>query len=170
MRKGPEIEDGIKSIIRDELALSPLLSVQKMRVQLFMNGYKTSNGPLDWHYVSKLMSKVRCANVASLKTHTRVQRLVALRERHRILTEKLKDIVECKPIISFDKPIYPTQGDRIAAANLIMKWDLAMLFVEDTANQPNLKHKTTALIVDSKQEREAGKWLPISAKILRNQV
>jgi len=131
MRKQPEVEDHIKSIIKDHLALHPLASVQNMRTELAVRGYNTAHGlTLDWHYVAKLIRKVRMDNLVSLSRENRMARLVALKERHRALTEKLTDIVEGKPAMTFNGAIYPTHRERIAAANTIMKWDTALLFIE----------------------------------------
>jgi hypothetical protein len=149
MRKQPEVEDGIRSIIRDELALNPLISVQKMRVILYKHRYQSANGsPLDWHYVGKLMRKVRAENIARLSTEDWTERIAAVRERHRIIAEKLGDIVDGKPFIGFGQKIYPTARDRVAAANVILKWDYASLFFESQLlPKKTTKKQTRAMIV-----------------------
>ena len=155
MRKQPEVEDHIKSIIKDHLALHPLASVQNLRNELVVYGYTTAHGfTLDWHYVAKLMRKVRTENLVALSRENRMARLAAVKERHRALTEELTDIIEGKPMITFGGTFYPTQRDRIAAANTIMKWDLALLFTEaqidamTKASEPKKKlTKTRAVIL-----------------------
>jgi hypothetical protein len=153
MRKQPEIEDALKTVIRDELALNPLASVQKVRMKLYMSGmHSVNNGALDWHYVAKLMKKVRTENLVKLAPENRTEKLVALKERYRIITEKLLDIVEGKPIVNLAGVVMPTQRDRIAAANSILKWDTAMLFVEAQLNmidQPQTieKKRTRAIVM-----------------------
>jgi hypothetical protein len=153
MRKQPEMEDALKTVIRDELALNPLASVQKVRMKLYLSGmHSVNNGTLDWHYVAKLMKKVRTENLVKLAPENRTEKLVALKERYRVLTEKLLDIVEGKPIVNLGGVVMPTQRDRIAAANSILKWDTAMLFVEAQLNmidQPQTieKKQTRAIIM-----------------------
>lgn len=143
MRKQPEVEDGIKKEIRDQLALTPLVSVQKVRIKLYLNGYRSvSNGTLDWQYVAKLIKKIRTENLIKLTPENRTERLVMFKERHRILTEELTDIVRGKPLMTLSGVIVPTQRDRIAAVNTILKWDKALLFTEA---QINLLDKTRTI-------------------------
>lgn len=135
MRKQPIVEDAMKTVIRDELALNPLASVQKVRMALYLQGFHSvNNGTLDWHYVGKLMQKIRKENIAKLSTENRKERLVALKERHRILTEKMLDIVEGKPSVTMAGVVQTRQRDRVAAANMILKWDMALLFAEAQLN------------------------------------
>jgi hypothetical protein len=159
MRKQPEIEDALKTVIRDELALNPLASVQRVRMTLYMSGmHSATNGTLDWHYISKLMKKVRTENLVKLAPENRTEKLVALKERHRILTEKLLDIVEGKPIVNLAGVVMPTQRDRISAANTILKWDMAMLFAEaqinmiDKTQTIEKKHTRAVIMTDTISE------------------
>lgn len=132
MRKQPIVEDVMKTLIRDELAMNPLASVQKIREKLYWRGFASTNKTfLDWHFIAKLMKKIRIENLAKLSLESRIDRLAALKERHRILTEKLLDIVDARSpngLVGFTQQ---TQRDRIAAANTIMKWDLALFFAEE---------------------------------------
>jgi hypothetical protein len=128
MRKKAEVEDALKSAIRDMLALRPLLSVQGVRVRLKARGYSSIyDGILDWHYISRLMRKVRAENLIKLGSEDRTARLVAFKERQRLLTENLMTIVEGDP----QGTRFPTHLERIAAANMILKWDMAVLFAEE---------------------------------------
>ena len=131
MRKPKEIEEMIKRAIRDELALHPLKSVAQIRVLLQSYGYETVHGPLDWHYISKLTKQVRRENLAILFPQDRAERFAQLKERHRVITEKLTDIIDGKPTATFDKYIYPSASERIAAANTVLKWDTALFFAEE---------------------------------------
>ena len=131
MRKPKEIEEMIKRAIRDELALHPLKSVAQIRVRLQSYGYETVHGPLDWHYISKLTKQVRRENLATLFPQDRAERFAQLKERHRVITEKLTDIIDGKPTATFDKYIYPSASERIAAANTVLKWDTALFFAEE---------------------------------------
>lgn len=135
MRKAKQIEDLIKRAIRDELALNPLKSVSQIRLALFKQGYQQVYGKLDWHYVSKLVKQVRLENLASLYSKDRGERLAIIKERHRVITEKLVGIVEGEASHSYDKPNFPTHTERIAAANTILKWDMALFFAEETTQR-----------------------------------
>jgi hypothetical protein len=130
MRKPKEIEELIKRAIRDEIALRPLISIAQLQSVLHRQGYFHVNA-LDWHYVAKLTKQVRLENLAMLLPQDRAERFAMVKERHRILTEKLSKIVDGEPATGFDKPIYPNAGERIAAANTIMKWDVALLYAEE---------------------------------------
>lgn len=143
MKKQPEAEIQIKNIIRDKLALDPLLSVQKIRNKLCVSGYSTASGKtLDWHYVSKLMRKVRLENISSLSRIDRMTRLAVVKERHRVLTKKLLPIAEGRALVSLGEIITPKPRDMIAAANVIMKWDMNLLFAEKQIETIS-KHRIT---------------------------
>lgn len=127
MRKPKEIEELIKRAIRDEIALYPLKSVAQVRNALYLKGYQSLRGELDWHYVSRMMKAVRQENLAELSTQSRVERLANLKERHRIVTQKLARIL--------DGDNGPAFADKIAAANSILKWDIALLYAEEQLKQ-----------------------------------
>lgn len=131
MRKTKQIEELIKRRIRDELALKPLASVSQIRVALFKQGYQQIYGKLDWHYVNKLVKAVRAENLAALYSEDRNERLLHIKERHRVIVQKLVEILEGEPSNSYDKPNFPSHADRIAAASTILKWDTAMFFMEE---------------------------------------
>ena len=151
MRKQPQVEDGMKRIIKDQLALHPLVSVQGMRIELHQAGYTTSNGfTLDWHYIAKLMRKIRIENLTTLSRENRSARLAAVKERHRVLTEKLTDIIEGKPMITFNGTSYPSQRDSIAAANTIMKWDIALLYAEEQISSLNEAREPKKMLTHTK--------------------
>lgn len=134
MKKKKEVEEVIKRAIRDELALKPLLPIAHLRSKLHSQGYAQVYGPLDWHYVSKLTKQVRLENLTVLSSEDRSGRLARVKERHRIITEKLTRILEGEPERG-DKLVFPTAAERIAAANTIMKWDLALLYAEEQLNE-----------------------------------
>jgi hypothetical protein len=143
MRKKPEIEDMLKSFIRDELAKNPLASVQAIRTQLYRYGYYSIyKGQLDWHYISKLIRKVRVENIAQLSTEDRRARWAAVRERHRILTQKLMEIADSEKTSVTKGDQLPTIREKIEAISTIMKWDTAMLWAEA---QINLLDKTDTI-------------------------
>lgn len=173
MRKQPEVEDGIKSVIRDELALHPLISIQKIRVQLYIAGYQGVNGgTLDWHYIARLVSRVRRENIETMRIQTREARLVAVKERHRLLTDELVDIVKGKQVTRFGEVRFPTQSERIAAANTIMKWDTTLFFIEEVASPKNKeaqvtpKEKPELMTISTLTESKTKKWARILPKLI----
>jgi hypothetical protein len=82
MKKPKHIEDLIKRAIRDEIALHPLKSVAQIRSTLFRYGYQALDGPLDWHYIARLMRVIRKENLESLTNQSRDERLANLKEQH----------------------------------------------------------------------------------------
>lgn len=131
MRKSKTVVDLLKRAVRDELALNPLKSVSQIQVALFKQGYQHVHGKLDWHYVNKLVKQVRLENLASLYSKDRSERLAQIKERHRVITQKLVGILEGEASTSYDKPNFPSHTERIAAANTILKWDMALFFAEE---------------------------------------
>ncbi len=170
MRKSKQIEDLIKRAIRDELALNPLKSISQIRLALFKQGYQQVYGKLDWHYVSKLVKQVRLENLASLYSKDRGERLALIKERHRVITEKLVGIIEGEAGTSYDKPNFPTHTERIAAANTILKWDMTLFFAEEQVraieaaeqkqNEPHKVHPVVLEIKPSVQPK-VREWTPL---------
>lgn len=154
MKKTKEVEELIKSAIRDELALHPMKSVAEVRVSLHQKGYQSVHGLLDWHYVSRLMKRVRVENVAAISVCSRIERLSQFKERHRAVTQRLASIIEGESISTIDKPLHPSHTERIAAAQTILKWDLALYCAEE---------QNQMLSEDNKQEDWTKKQLPLSA-------
>jgi hypothetical protein len=138
MRKPREIEELIKRAIRDEIALYPLKSVAQIRNSLYRHGYQSLRGELDWHYVSRLLKKVRIENLEELSTQSRMERLVNLKERHRFITQKLATILNGES--------GPTFADRVASANSILKWDMALFFAEESSSRVEIEQKETLLL------------------------
>ncbi len=137
MRKPKEIEELIKRAIRDEIALFPLKSVAQVRNALYLKGYQSLRGELDWHYVARLMKKVRIENLAELSCQSRTERLINLKERHRVITKKIALILEEKDSSTME---------RLAAANSILKWDMAMFFAEELTPRLEVEQNETLLL------------------------
>lgn len=152
MKKTKEVEELIKGAIRDELALHPMKSVVQVRVALHQRGYQSVHGLLDWHYVSRLMKRVRAENIASINVNDRMARVAQFKERHRMVTEKLASILEGEAITT-DKVLYPTPTERITAAQTILKWDVALFLAEEQNQQLSESNST---------EHWSKKQLPLS--------
>lgn len=150
MRKPKEIEELIKRAIRDDIALFPLKSVAQVRNTLYLKGYQSLRGELDWHYVSRLMKKIREENLVDLTVQDRTTRLANLKERHRVVTQRLAMILSG----SSRTEDLPTYADRIAAANSILKWDMALFFAEDTTEK--VETEKELLLVYKERSRISG--------------
>ena len=136
MRKQPEVEEKIKNRIRGLLALHPGASVRGIQEQLQLDGLTTtSGGKLDWHYVQKMMHKVRTAAVREMNDETFEDRMVDLRETNSMLVDELAYIVTGLPLDYFvphgNKKRYPTHTERINAAKAIMDLKYKLLFMEE---------------------------------------
>jgi hypothetical protein len=172
MRKQEEMTENIKSIIRDKLAWRPLLSVQQLQGELFKLGYRSANGGfLDWHYISKLAKKVRIENIEKLKSENRSERLSRLKERLRVVTDTLADVIEGHVMLDGIKEArYPTPTERIMAANTLLKWETAMFFAEEAVNHlssNNHNHmEKPELMTFRKPESKTKKWARMIPKIL----
>ena len=88
----------------------------------------------------------------------RSERLAIVKERHRVITEKLLKIVDGDAIRGFDKSIYPAHGERVAAANAILKWDMALFYVEEQITSIELR------VVNLPPESFSSRSLEVSKK------
>ena len=142
MRKRSEVEELIKQIIRDAIAVNPITSVRKVQSALFDAGLRTyQDKPLDWYYVAKLVRKIHNENIATLNFADKTKRLVTLREKYRVVSEKLLKVIMYdfkNPAADIPKPSYQEQ---IAAINMLMRWELAIFYAEVEAgvfNKPKV--------------------------------
>lgn len=131
MRKRSEVEEHIKQVIRDAIAVNPIASVRKVQSALFDAGLRTyQDKPLDWYYVAKLVRKIHNENIATLNFANKTKRLVTLREKYRVVSEKLLKVIMYdfkNPASDIPKPSYQEQ---IAIINMLMRWELAIFYAE----------------------------------------
>ena len=140
MKKRNEIEQNIKLVIRDQIAINPIVSVRRVQLVLHEGGFQTYQGkPLDWHYVAKLVRKIHNENIATLKFQDKSARLIILRERYRVITDKLLKIVFHDSFPSGPEQPAPSYQEQIAAANMLMRWDLALFYAERDAGVFNIQ-------------------------------
>jgi len=131
MKKRLEVEQHIKQIIRDQIAINPIISIRKIQTALFDGGFKTYQDKLlDWYYVAKLVRKIQNENIATLKFQDKAARLVILREKYRVISEKLFKVLFYDTFPSDLGTPVPTYQEQIAAANMIMRWELAVFYAE----------------------------------------
>ena len=142
----------------------PMSSVSNMQEFLYELGYRSVNETyVDWHYLSKLMYKVRTDVLRKMSVETRVERLSIIKESHKSITAMLGQIVSCDRSLGSIMKI--TTRDRISAAALILKSNIAMFYVEE--NLGLLKNSKTSKgafqLAGSKN-----KYIPMFTKVESN--
>ena len=143
MKKRNEVEQHIKEIIRDKLAINPIVSIRKVQTTLFDEGFRTSQDtPLDRHYVTKLVTKIQRENIATLKYQDKAARLSILIEKYRVISDQLLKVVFYDRYKVDEKVPVPSFHEQIMAANLLMRWDLALFYTENDAGLYVLKTET----------------------------
>ena len=134
MKKRNEVEQHIKEIIRDKLAINPIVSICKVQTALFDEGFRTSQDTaLDRHYVTKLVTKIQRENIATLKYQDKAARLSILVEKYRVISDQLLKVIFYDRYKVDEKIPVPSFHEQIMAANLLMRWDLALFYAENDA-------------------------------------
>lgn len=122
-------EDNIKRIIRDIMALDPLITVGKLNEQVSAR----LNHSFDQRYISKLANKVERQSVAQADHMKVEERLNFTRENYRMVRERLLKIIYWEPAAENPGERRPANKDVIEAAKNIVMMDLA-LFQAELAN------------------------------------
>ncbi|MCK4553874.1 hypothetical protein KAU19_02845 [Candidatus Parcubacteria bacterium] len=129
MRDDKEIE--IKRAIRDARVIDPLISINKIQKYLFKKGFKTAtDNPLDINYLGKLIKKIRREAIVNIDMAKIQERMVELKEKHRIVYERLARIIYYNKEMSDLGIPPPTQKELLKALDLVIKWDTAVLDCE----------------------------------------
>jgi len=126
MRYLPPFEEKIRAQIRDEMAMTPLITVMGIKEKLekhFSRGF-------DYMYIRKLVGKVRNEISYEIDTAKIEPRLASIRENYRMMRERLLKILYWKPEHG-GKP--PANRDVNEAAKNIVMMDLAILSAEAAA-------------------------------------
>ena len=130
--KKPRIqEDKIKRAIRDAIVIDPFISIARLQDALFEKGYKThSNQSLDWDYVAKLRNKVHRQSIEDVNHQEVVARIAQLKERYRIVFERLVRIAFYSDDMKKDGLPPPSYRDQINALREISRLDVAIFGAE----------------------------------------
>jgi hypothetical protein len=127
-----EQEQKLKLTIRDEIGRNPLISVLQLQSVLKTRGFQTNDGnPLSWHYVAKLIRKLNREKALAVDTQKIQERLAITKESYRLIIQNLWRIIDWQPEyleLYFIHP--PKNEERIKAANILIKLDLAILKAE----------------------------------------
>ncbi len=127
-------EDQIRQEIRRAVIKEPMLTIARLQEILMDKGYFGINGgPLSWHYLAKLVRKVRAAAEHGADRETDLQRIAQMRERYNLIAERLFKIAfwdfnSLRELIPM-----PTVTESIAAAKAIMELDMKMYDAEKIA-------------------------------------
>jgi hypothetical protein len=128
MKKLAVYEDKIKRAIRDIVVIDPLISIAKLQDALFDKGYKTSSGTvLDWRYIHKLHHKVHRNTVEQTDREQVVERIAQMKERYRLMFERLLRIVYYSDDLKKEGFSPPSIREQINAINSIVRLD-ALIF------------------------------------------
>jgi hypothetical protein len=126
MRYLRPFEEKLRAQIRNEMAMTPLITVMGIKEKLeehFKRGF-------DYTYIRKLVGKVRNEISYEIDTAKIEPRLAAMRENYRLVRERLSQIVWWK-VEYGGKP--PANKDVNEAAKNIVMMDLAILSAESAA-------------------------------------
>lgn len=128
MRITPPIEEEIKRIIREAIALDPLINITRMQKHL----EEQFDRSFSFYYVRKLMHKVAAQSRMEADRTQIEQRMYFTRENYRMMRERLLEIVYWKPNpeIPIEKQRPPYNEDVIEAATKLVMLDLALLKAE----------------------------------------
>lgn len=131
----PKIADSkeyeLKRIVRDTIVIDPMISLRRLQDRLFDKGYKTAQGnTLHIDYVAKLVRKVSREILENVARATVDDRIALLRERYRLVFDRLIRIAYYTEDLQKQGMPPPTYKDQIAALNAIIKLDAAILSAE----------------------------------------
>jgi hypothetical protein len=126
MRYLPPFEEKLRTQIRNEMAMTPLITVMQIKERL----EKLNDRGFDYTYIRKLVGKVRNAISYEIDTAKIEPRLASVRENYRMIRERLLKILYWKPEDG-GKP--PANRDVNEAAKNIVMMDLAILGAEAAA-------------------------------------
>jgi hypothetical protein len=114
MRYLPPFEEKLRTQIRNEMAMTPLITVMGIKERLedhFNRGF-------DYTYIRKLVGKVRNEISYEIDTAKIEPRLAPMREYYRLVRERLAQIVWWKPEYGGKPPINRDVNE--AAKNIVM--------------------------------------------------
>ncbi len=114
----PPFEEKIRHKIRDEMAMTSVISVTAIKEgmeEVFGRGF-------DYEYIRKLVGKVRNEIVIEIDRAQIEPRLASLRENYRLMREELLKIVHWKDGDPIPKPL---ARDKVEAAKNVVMLDLA---------------------------------------------
>jgi hypothetical protein len=125
MKRTHEAEERIRRIIRDSIAVDPLISLRSLQDVLQRRNFQIG----DLNYISKLRKKVETEALANIDRSEINPRLAKTQERFRLIFGKLNQIAFW-PRDAEEKTMPPTYKDQIAALKALAQLDIALLSAE----------------------------------------
>ena len=123
----PQQEAHLREMVRDSLALDPLMTVRRLQKIITNNTHRTISDK----YLMRLMHKVRRDVVIHSDRKKLTDRLAEIRERHETLRKQLLRIAYWSPVGSADHGITrPKASEQINAIKTVVQMDLALLKAE----------------------------------------
>jgi hypothetical protein len=126
MRRLPPFEEKIRHEIRNELALTPVITMTALKERI----EKTFGRGFDYEYVRRLIGKVRNEIVVEIDRTQIEARMAFTRENYRLMRDELLKIVYWKDGDPIPKPL---ARDKVEAAKNVVMLDLAVLNAEAAA-------------------------------------
>ncbi len=142
----PQQEYHIRQVIRDNLALNPLISIRNLQKVVEYNTHR----PIGDKYLMRLLGKIRGEVIAQADRQGVAERLTEVKERFRVLRKELLRIVYWEmryfPEYGIERP---SSRDRMNAIKTIAQMDLALLKTElDTGMFSKKQNDIEALLND----------------------
>jgi hypothetical protein len=104
--------------------------------------------PLHWHYLSKLVRKLTREKAIAVDLQKVNERIAETKERYRVMIQMLWRIIDYRSEYQNEFHLFfPSNRDRIMAANTLVKLDLAILKAEMDAGIFDRKLGTVELNV-----------------------
>ena len=120
-------EASLREMIRDVLALDPLITIRRLQTMVRHNTKRTISDK----YLMRLLFKVRREIVIQSDRKKVADRLAEIRERHAVLRKQLLRIAYWNPVGSLDHGITrPRASEQVNAIKTIAQMDLALLKAE----------------------------------------
>lgn len=122
----PQQETHLREIIRDALALDPLITVRRLQVMVRSNARRSISDK----YLMRLMHKVRREIVVQSDRKKLTDRLAEIRERHATLRKHLLRIAYWSPASADHGITRPKASEQIKAIKTVVQMDLDLLQAE----------------------------------------
>src|SRR5438270_8176504 len=126
MRLSKDTKNRVKRIIRDAVALNPMISLRELQRALAER--KITIGNLN--SLSKLRAEITEEALVEVDRTVISEQIALMKERNRLVTEKLFRIAFWDKSAAEPGVKPPTYSEQIAAINTIMKTDLAIFHAE----------------------------------------
>jgi hypothetical protein len=119
MKIGSDTKERLKRIIRDTLAIEPMISLRELQVVLLKKNIRMGN----LNSLAKLRKEITAEAVEEADRTKILERFSQMDERARLMREQLFRVI----FPSDKESVRPTVSDQISAMNTVMNADLKLL-------------------------------------------